>query len=208
MKIERIDSYEDKRFSARVLNQHGAYLVDGKPFEIEITEPDTAIVRGDDTKLFPKLIETFILNAPHIRKFYDKNGMIILKAPEPTIISLELDNIQPSQFYVDRAKLDAVRTFIKKPEDIFIQVFPHDGYYICLDGHSRLYLAFIEGYKTVQAVISETDEYIWTFVNEAKRRGICNVGDMKLVSHEEYCKEWDEYCDEVFNNKDGGATKG
>lgn len=198
MKIERINSYQDKRFSSHVLAQHGAYLVDGKPYEIEIIEPDTAIVRGDDSKIFPALIERFSFHAPHILKFYDMNGIIVFEYPQPEMISLELRKIQPSQFYIDNTKLEAIRSFIRKPGDIFIQVLAHDGDYICLDGHTRLYLAFLKGYKTVQAVISETDDNIWTFVKEAKRRGIRNVGDMKLLSHEEFCIKWDRYCDSVF----------
>ena len=36
MEIERIDTYRDERFSRRVLCQHGCFLADGVPCEVEI----------------------------------------------------------------------------------------------------------------------------------------------------------------------------
>ena len=40
MDIVRIDSYEDSRLSKNVLCQHGAYLVDNDPYQIEIVDLD------------------------------------------------------------------------------------------------------------------------------------------------------------------------
>ena len=48
MDIQRIDNYTDTRFSKTVLEQHGAYLIDGDPYEIEITGSSEATVRGKD----------------------------------------------------------------------------------------------------------------------------------------------------------------
>ena len=36
MEIQRIDTYADSRFSECALFQHGCFLVEGKPYEIEI----------------------------------------------------------------------------------------------------------------------------------------------------------------------------
>ena len=38
MEIQRINTYDDKRFSQAILLQHGCFLVDGKPYEVEIIE--------------------------------------------------------------------------------------------------------------------------------------------------------------------------
>ena len=46
MDITRINAYADKRFSQTVLNQHGAYIVDDEPYEIEIISNNIAVVRG------------------------------------------------------------------------------------------------------------------------------------------------------------------
>ena len=52
MNIKRIDSYIDNRFSKTALNQHGAYLIDNKPYEIEIISLDSTIVKGEDIEVY------------------------------------------------------------------------------------------------------------------------------------------------------------
>ena len=36
MEIQRINSYDDARFAKNVLYQHGGFLIDSKPCEVEI----------------------------------------------------------------------------------------------------------------------------------------------------------------------------
>lgn len=198
MEIQRINSYRDSRFSQTVLFQHGAYLVDGEPYELEITGPDRAVVRGGDRDAFPELIDAFRFHAPHIIRYSDERGSLLACFPEPERIDLPITLIQPSQFYVDREKLAAVATFLSGWEDVTIQVLPWEDRYIALDGHTRLYWAARQGIEHVYAVISETDDWVWSFVREARARGIFTPGDMKLLEHEEYEILWDRYCDAVF----------
>ena len=198
MEIQRINSYRDSRFSQTVLFQHGAYLVDGEPYELEITGPDRAVVRGGDRDAFPELIDAFRFHAPHIIRYSDERGSLLACFPEPERIDLPITLIQPSQFYVDREKLAAVATFLSGWEDVTIQVLPWEDRYIALDGHTRLYWAARQGIEHVYAVISETDDWVWSFVREARARGIFTPGDMKLLEHEEYELLWDRYCDAVF----------
>lgn len=200
MNIKRIDSYTDNRFSKTVLNQHGAYLIDNKPYEIEIISLDSAIVRGVDTEIYNDLIEEFRFHAPHIKKFYNVQNTLIKEYSQENIIDIYLKDIQPSQFYVSEDKLKAISSFIHDTKDIIIQVIPYKNRYISLDGHTRLYYAFKKGYEKVKAVISESDDYIWTFVKEAERRNIIEPKDMILLPHDEYLFKWDKYCDEVFEN--------
>ena len=69
MDIQRINTYTDPRFSRRVLNQHGCFLVDGTPCEIEIISDSEAVIHGGSTGIFPALIEEFCFYAPHITRF-------------------------------------------------------------------------------------------------------------------------------------------
>ncbi len=206
MEIQRINSYRDSRFSQTVLFQHGAYLVDGEPYELEITGPDRAVVRGGDRDAFPELIDAFRFHAPHIIRFSDERGSLLACFPEPERIDLPITRIQPSQFYVDREKLAAVATFLSGWEDVTIQVLPWEDRYIALDGHTRLYWASLQGIRQVRAVLSETDDWVWPFVSEARARGILTPGDMKLLEHEEYEILWDRYCDAVFAGKEEKTT--
>ena len=196
--IERIDSYQDSRFSQTVLNQHGAYLISGQACEVEIVGKYTAVLRGDDPAQFRRLAEEFRFHAPHITRFLDEGGAVLFEYAPERELTVALDQIQPSQFYIDAEKLNAVRTFVHSAEDIVIQVLPWEGRYISLDGHTRLYLAVQKGWETVRAVASETDDWIWTFVREARRRGINSPKDLILLPHERYTELWDRYCDEVF----------
>ena len=201
MNIQRIDNYIDNRFSDKVLKQHGGYLIDEKPYEVEIISHDTAIVRGWDKDKYMELIEEFRFHAPHIIRFVDDSGSMIHEYQEEKIFDLDISQIQPSQFFVDEEKLEAIRTFIHTPENVVIQVIKWNDRHISLDGHTRLYCAMSLGFSHVCAVISETDDWVWTFVEEAQRRGIYSPGDMKLLSHEEYDILWNQYCNSVFGEK-------
>lgn len=200
MNIKRIDSYTDNRFSKTALNQHGAYLIDNVPYEIEIVSLDSAIVKGEDIEIYKDLIEEFRFHAPHIIKFYDEQNALIKKYHKENIIEIKLKDIQPSQFYISEDKLKAISSFIHNSKDIIIQVISYKDRYISLDGHTRLYYAVTKGYEKVKAVISESDDYIWTFVKEAENRNIIEPKDMILLPHDEYLLKWDKYCDEVFKN--------
>ena len=201
MNIKRINTYDDKRFSQKVLNQHGCFLVEEEPYEIEIISDFEAIVRGKVSAVYPAVIEDFLFFTPHITIFYNENHEIVKEYPKAELLELSLDDIQPSQFYVDQDKIDAVSAFIDKWEDIIIQVSKYQDRYISLDGHTRLYYAVLQNFKTVRAVLAETDDYIMDFVEEAVKRGIQTPKDLILLSHTEYEEKWNKYCDEYFSNK-------
>ena len=201
MNIKRINTYDDKRFSQKVLNQHGCFLVEEEPYEIEIISDFEAIVRGKDSAVYPAVIEEFLFFTPHITIFYNENHEIVKQYPRAELLELSLDDIQPSQFYVDRDKVAAVSTFIDRGEDIIVQVSKYQDRYISLDGHTRLYYAVLQGFTSVRAVLAETDDCILDFVEEAIKRGIRTPKELVLLSHEEYKEKWNKYCDEYFSNK-------
>ncbi len=135
---------------------------------------------------------------PHITCFYDEKGNIIKKYPGVEIFELELEQIQPSQFYVDSEKIEAIKTFIHQPQDIIVQVMPYKDRYISLDGHTRLYYAVMKGWTTVRAVIETSDNWVYRFVDEARKRGVYTPKDMSLISHSEYEQKWNRFCDDIF----------
>lgn len=198
LEIKRIHSYKDKRFSDKVLLQHGCFLVDDIPYEVEIISDFEAIIRGAKRESYFKVIEEFRFYTPHITRFIDDCGHVIKEYPKVPLLTLFLDQIQPSQFYVDEDKLAAISTFIYQPEDIIIQVMPFEDRYISLDGHTRLYYAVMKGWDTVRAIKVVSDDYIYGFVKEAKRRSILSPKDMVLVSHEEYVEKWVRFCEDFF----------
>ena len=199
MEIKRVTEYNNSLFSQIVLNQRGAFLIDEEPYEIEIISNDSAFVRGKNRKNFKKLIEYFRYYSPHINNFFDENNKKIISFEKKPVLTLEVDKIQPSQFYIDEDKLNALKSFIKNSKDIVIQVVKSDEGYICVDGHTRLFIAFLNNFKTVHAIETEFDDDTNYFVSQAKKRNIFTIKDLKLVSHSDYKKLWLNFCDSYFN---------
>lgn len=199
MEIQRIDIYTDNRFSREALYQHGCFLVDKMPFEIEIISDFEAIIRGKNPNAYVEVIKKFRFYTPHITMFYDKHRQLIKEYPPAKLLTLCTEQIQPSQFFVDEDKIAAVSTFIKKPSDIIIPVLPFDGRYISLDGHTRLRFAVMNGWDYVRAVTDAADDSIYNFAKEAQRRGIYTPKDMAVVCHEEYETKWNCFCDNFLS---------
>lgn len=202
MSIIRINNYDDHRFSQEALNQHGCYIVNGNvPIEIKIISQSEAIIKGDES-YFDEVIDEFRFNAEHITKFYDESGKIVKKFKDIELFKLDLDKIQPIQFFVDRDKLEAVKTFVDGEEDVIIPVAMHEGVYTSLDGHTRLYLAYILGFKHVYAYHSETFDSFDYFFDEARKRHIYTAKDLILLEHEEYIEKWNKFCDKYYMTRE------
>lgn len=198
MEIKRIDTYDDARFSKSVLLQHGCFLVDEVPYEVEIISESEAVIRGAEQTLFPMVIDEFRFYTPHIVIFYDNDRNVIKDFPNIELLKISLDQIQPSQFYVDRDKIAAISNYIHEADDIVIQVMSHQNGFISLDGHTRLYYAAMKGWRYVRAVEETSDDWVYRFVAEAQKRNIYTPKDMMLISHEEYEEKWNRFCDEIF----------
>ena len=201
MNITRINSYDDARFSKRALLQHGCFLAEEVPCEVEIISDDGAIVQGRNEKAYPEVIEEFRFYAPHITRFFNVQGSLLKEYPAVQLLTIPLKQIQPSQLYVDEEKITAIESFIHKPDDIIIQVLPHEGRYISLDGHTRLYYAVMMGWNSIRAVVDTAGDYIYGFVEEAQRRNIHAPKDMELLSHREYEEKWNRFCDAYFADR-------
>ena len=205
MDIKRINNYSDARFSPKVLLQHGCFLVDEAPYEIEILSDFEAMIRGKNADVYPEVIEEFRFYTPHITRFLDRNGRLVKEYPSVQLLTLSLDQIQPSQFYVDEDKIAAVSSFLHEAKNIIIQVMPLEGRYISLDGHTRLYYAVIKGWTSVRAVCDTSGDYLYDFVKEAQRRNIHSPKDMKLLTHREYEEKWNRFCDGYFARTEDNA---
>lgn len=201
MNIKRIDGYGDSRFTQKVLYQHGCFLVDEEPYEVEIISDKEAIIRGKDQNKFQSIIDEFLFYTPHIYIFYDENNRRVKEYPAVHIFDVNLKDIQPSQFYVDKDKVEAIQTFVKSSDDIVIQVMKDQQRYISLDGHTRLYYASMMGFEKVKAIIADSDDYIYDFTLEAIRRGVQTPHDLMVLNHEDYEKKWYGFSDDYFHHQ-------
>lgn len=203
IEIERINSYDDPRFSEKILLQHGAYTVNGNLlYEIEIIGQDSAIVHGENQEYTENVIEAFRFYTEHICKFYDEDKRLIKEYAGMRTFPVQLRDIQPSQFYVDSAKKRAVSSFIECEDDIIIPLIQYENRYISLDGHTRMAAAIDKGFSWVKGFITQDNEYIYGFINEAKKRNIVSPYDMIELPHEEYEMKWNKFCENYFSEED------
>ena len=198
--IQRIDSYKDSRFDQEALDQHGCFIVNGKyPYQFKIIYKDSALVDGD-RKYIKEVIDEFRFFSEHISKFYASDGRLIGSFEPVSIFKLAIDKIQPSQFYVDEEKINAIKSFVKSPEDIIIPIAKYDNLFISLDGHTRLKLGDELGSEFVYAYLSEDFEGTDYFVKECQKRSVFSPKDLIILTHEDFDNKWNKFCDDYFNN--------
>ena len=201
IQISRIDSYDNDRFSKKVLQQHGAFIVNkSMVYEVEIISQNEAIIRGDQ-RFYKEVIEYFRFFSNHITKFYDEERNIVIEFEDVPMIDVSIDRIQPSQFYVDSAKKIAVESFINTEGNVIIPLVEYGDRYISMDGHTRLCVAIEKNFKSVKGIIVEGDEWLYKFVEEAIKRNVRTPYDLELLNHEDYDIKWNRFCDEFFDQE-------
>jgi hypothetical protein len=163
-------------------------------------------IKGREAKLFtnttkhiPQAIDEFLFYSGFVTAIKDERGNTLISRTPGEPFLCEVTKIQPSQFYINEAKLDNCKKWITKPDDIFIPIALQDNAIISLDGHTRMKAALELGYDSVYVYHDEYDEGIFRFVNEAVKRQIRTVADMKIISNEEYRIKWDGFCDTLYH---------
>lgn len=199
--VNRVNSYTDVRYSQKILNQHGAFLVGEDPYEVEIISQTDAVVRGKKPDFYEAIIREFRFYAEHITRFWNESHDLIKEYPAIELVEIPIAEIQPSQFYVDESKMQAVRTFVASEQDLVIPLVRWKDRNISADGHTRLAVAAEKGIKTAHGFYTEAGDYVFDFAEEAVKHGIVSPYQLRKVSHEEYEKLWYPFCDEYFANK-------
>lgn len=90
---------------------------------MEVISDHEATIRGENQTVYTAVAEEFRFYTPHITRFYDRDGKIVKEYPPVQVLTLRLEQIQPSQFFVDADKIEAVRSFIHTPQDIIFRCF-------------------------------------------------------------------------------------
>lgn len=201
MDIQRIDGYADPRFSQEVLYQHGAFLVDGRPWAFRVISDHEAVVCGEglNENALAEVVEDFRFYAAHITTFYDAAGNCLLELPPVARRAVDIDALQPSQFSVDREKCEAVGHFIRAAEDVVVPAATlEDGTLCVLDGHTRLYEAWRRGLRMAMIIDAPGWIGIDGFAREARKRNIYHIRDMALYTPQEQKEKWHDWCDAYF----------
>ncbi|MEG0176979.1 hypothetical protein [Anaerorhabdus sp.] len=202
MEIKRVNSYSDNRFTQETLNQHGAYIInDTYLVSINIISINSAIVLMDNYIYADEVIDEFRFYSEHITKFYDKNQLLIKEFNEIKLTKTNILDLQPSQFYIDIDKLNAINSFVHNENDIIIPITKIGNDLIILDGHTRMFAAIQKQISTCYVYETNADSYISDFVFEAKSRDITNCNHLTILSHIDYTQKWINYCNKYFNQQ-------
>lgn len=201
--VRRVDGYADSRYPSQALAAHCAFEAEGKPAWATILSYHTAMLHGAYEGALEEIVQEFRFFAGHITRFVDEEGKLLWQCAPVSLRRVPLMQLQPSQFFVDAQKLSAVQSFIHKGDDVILPVFSRGDRLVTMDGHTRLYAAWLLGAQTVQVYEHSVDKTLLLFVQEARDRGVFAVSDLTVLPHEEYEIAWNRYCDAFFAQKEG-----
>ncbi len=116
------------------------------------------------------------------------------------VFEMRLDAIQPSQLFINAAKLEQVTGVPTEPEPIPVKRL--GGRVIFTDGHTRAFAAHRRG-ETEIAVFWDEDELDWeayeTCVRWCEEAGIHRIGDLegRILPPDEYEERWIRRCERM-----------
>lgn len=108
---------------------------------MEIVSKTDAIIRGKNSNFYEAVIDEFRFYAEHITNFWDETNNLVKTYPAVELVKIPMAEIQPSQFYVDEIKKQAVSDFVHTEEDLIIPLVNWEGHNVSVDGHTRLFVA-------------------------------------------------------------------
>ena len=115
---------------------------------------------------------------------------------------VNIDQLQPSQIYINQAKLDKVKKWLK-PEDLpALPVIKMSGKLVLTDGHTRAVAALLAGCEKI-SVYDDEDELdlvnYQTYVAWALTEQIDSPRKLlgRVVSEEDFQKLWIERCEKL-----------
>lgn len=200
MKIERVNDYYHPNFSQEILKQHHAFLVDGVPCSFNQVDATTAVLLQPELACEP-LFEEFHFYSEHILAILDTKGVVLKSYPSYVRTKVFIDDLMPSQWILPQSRYHACESFVFDGDDLILPVTKDalTGRYVVLDGHARLKVAYDRGMKEVYVFETRCSSFIYKFVDEARKRKILHVQDMKVIDDDTYQKEWNTFCDQLFS---------
>ncbi|NHJ49219.1 MAG: hypothetical protein FK733_15630 [Asgard group archaeon] len=121
------------------------------------------------------------------------------------VFEMKLIEIQPSQLYISKSKLEAVNSTFKSDNKKSLGIIPVkelDGEIIFVDGHTRALAAYLANYETI-LVEWETEDLDWEMyqicVQWCKTDKIYSIADLKnrIINHSDYEILWYKRCNSL-----------
>lgn len=165
-------------------------------YEFIITR-DEALIKTKSLLYINEAINEFRFYNLYITKFYNESRSFYKSFDEVFSFKLPINIIQVSQFFLSEEKIEKLSDLSLK--QIYIPVTILNDEYVCVDGHHRLYQAFINDCKMVNVYIDKQESYIQDFVYLAKENKIFRINDLEILTKEEYEEKWIGFCNQYFS---------
>ena len=205
MKLERCEE-ERLNHHVGIQNHNTSFRVtdlkESTQYDFEIVNHQKAILHTDGNECPQEVIEEFLFYSGFINHIETLEGTIIYHQPKKKVMKVPLLNIQPSQLYINEAKLNRLLTWIQKPEDIIIPIIEEGNQWISIDGHTRLKAAELLGFSEIYVYLDEYEPYIDDFVYFCQKEQKFNIRDLPIITNEAYQIKWCLFCESYFKSKE------
>jgi hypothetical protein len=129
------------------------------------------------------------------------NGSVAMSSTE----LVRIDALRPNNWYINRAKLDRVRSAWRRGEQASLPpvlVTLIDGELSLIDGHARTYAAYENGVSEIPSIFEDLHEIegstaLYEHIHRAgPGRGVRSIADLKsrIVDPQEHERLWIGYC--------------
>ncbi|MBM9832265.1 hypothetical protein IAG15_13965 [Enterococcus faecalis] len=125
-----------------------------------------------------------------------------------SVLTFPVLELQPSQFYLSLAKVQGVQSWFD-PEKLTnfepISIKQLDNQWVVVDGHSRLFVAYQMGLKTIPVQL-EQEDWNWDFyrfcIQATKEKNIQSIADLatEILSQTDYETLWIDWCQQIYNH--------
>ena len=199
MKIEKTynDVYynEKSRFLGNCINLY----IDNETYHYEfIINNNEATIFYDNLEYLEIVVEKFRFYNKYINVFKTNDGNFYKEYETNYVFKLPINILQVSQFFLNSNKITRLEKYLNLDE-IYIPVKIINDEYVILDGHHRIYLAYINHYKMINVFIDDDiSGSIPDFVYIAKEQNLNQIKDLQILPEEQYEELWDSFCENFF----------
>lgn len=121
------------------------------------------------------------------------------------VFKINIEDIKVEQLTVEEDKFLMASSWIKEPKDIVICCIRIDDRVVCIDGYSRLMVAYKKGFKYVYAFLDKDGdmEFFRNCINWCEEENIFSIKDLenRIVSSAEHEKLWISRCQDYLKNQ-------
>lgn len=163
-----------------------------------IITKNQALIIADSYDYLDEVIFEFRKDNSYITKFRTPDLTYYKAFDDVMTFKLPISIIQVSKPLINKDKLDQLDKEFNLNE-IYLPVNIINDEYVLIDGHHRLYLAYLNHIKMVNVYINEYDNSINDFVYFAKEQNVNTIKSTKCIPNDMYDEIWTSFCKYYFN---------